>query len=96
MKYYVYFLQSLKNNKYYIGVTDNVKRRLYEHNQGLSKYTRSLRPLELKRVERFKSINEAYAREKFIKNKKSRKIIELIIKSSPDVLAPQEHRDSVG
>ena len=105
MIYYVYFLYSNRFDKYYVGVSNNVVRRLMEHNSGLSKSTAPLRPFVLLRVERFNNINEAYLREKFIKLKKSKKILQKIINSSPDVLAEQEvgipirrsrHRDSVG
>ena len=87
MAYYVYFLKSIKTNKYYVGVSNDVKRRLKEHNNGLSKFTAPYKPYELKRVEKFVKIEDAYKREIFIKKKKSKKIIELIIKSGPDVLA---------
>jgi len=79
MAYYVYFLKSLKDGRYYIGVSDNITRRLKEHNSGLSKFTAPFRPYELKRVEKFTKISDAYKRERFIKKKKSKKIIELII-----------------
>ena len=81
MVYCVYFLKSLKNGKYYIGVSSNVVRRLKEHNQGFSKFTAPFRPYELKRVEKFMTIEDAYKRERFIKSKKSKRIIELIISS---------------
>ena len=81
MTYYVYFLKSLKDGRYYIGVSNNVTRRLEEHNKGLSKFTAPFRPYELKRVEKFVKIEDAYKRENFIKKKKSKKIIELIINS---------------
>jgi putative endonuclease len=39
--YYVYILQSLKTGKLYVGHTDNLARRVEEHNTGWgSKYTR--------------------------------------------------------
>ena len=79
MAYYVYFLKSLKDGRYHIGVSDNITRRLKEHNSGLSKFTAPFRPYELKRVEKFTKISDAYKRERFIKKKKSKKIIELII-----------------
>ena len=81
MVYYVYFLKSKKNGKYYIGVSNDVKRRLKEHNNGLSKFTAPFQPYELKRVEKFMKIEDAYKREIFIKKKRSKKIIELIISS---------------
>jgi len=79
MAYYVYFLKSLKNGRYYVGVSSNVTRRLEEHNNGFSKFTAPFRPYELKKVEKFIKIKDAYKREIFIKKKKSKKIIELII-----------------
>ncbi len=81
MVHYVYFLKSIKNGTYYVGVSNDVKRRLKEHNNGLSRFTAPFRPYELKRVEKFTSIEDAYKRETFIKKKKSKKIIELIINS---------------
>ncbi|MBI4138294.1 MAG: GIY-YIG nuclease family protein [Candidatus Wildermuthbacteria bacterium] len=90
MTHYVYILESVKTKKYYIGVSNNVRRRFTEHNLGLSRSTAPLRPFILKRVERFENIKVAYQRERFLKNKKSRRIIELIIESGPDVLAEQE------
>jgi putative endonuclease len=50
-------------------VTNNVERRLYEHEKGLIKgcYTHNKRPLELKHVEEFSDILEAISREKQIK-----------------------------
>jgi len=79
--HYVYFLQSKKDGSYYIGVTSNIEIRLKEHNSGLSKSTAPKRPWILVRVEKYPDIKTAYQREQFIKAKKSRKIIEKIIKS---------------
>ncbi len=90
MIYYVYILQSVKAGRYYIGVTNNVRRRLQEHNGGLSKSSAPYAPYTLVRVERYARAQEAYQRELFLKGKKSKRIIEKIIQSSPDVLAEQE------
>ena len=104
MKFYVYILVG-KNSRYYIGTSNNVARRFKGHNKGLSRSTAPHKPFQLVRVEGFNTIKEAYTREVFLKSKKSRKILEKIVKSSPDVLAEQdvgipisqsEHRDSVG
>lgn len=37
---FVYVLKSRKNNKLYIGCTDNLERRLQEHNNGLVNATK--------------------------------------------------------
>ncbi|PIS42564.1 MAG: hypothetical protein COT24_02925 [Candidatus Kerfeldbacteria bacterium CG08_land_8_20_14_0_20_40_16] len=81
MSYYVYITESQKDFCYYIGVTSDVKKRLYEHNAGLSKSTKPRRPFKLVRVEKYNDRKTAYQRERFLKSKKSSKIIEKIIKS---------------
>ena len=39
MWHYVYCLQTEDKQHWYVGVTNNINRRLIEHNEGLSKYT---------------------------------------------------------
>ena len=80
--YYVYFLQSKKDESYYIGVTSNINIRFKEHNSGLSKSTVHKRPWILVRLEKYFDISLAYKRERFLKAKKSRKIIKKIIEST--------------
>ena len=45
--FYVYFLQSKKDNGLYIGKTNNIERRLQEHNSGQVSSTKSRKPLVL-------------------------------------------------
>ena len=45
--FYVYILRSLKDRNFYIGRTNDVQRRLREHNSGQNPSTKSRRPLEL-------------------------------------------------
>ncbi|MDO8549547.1 MAG: GIY-YIG nuclease family protein [Ignavibacteria bacterium] len=63
----VYILKSLKDLKRYIGLTENLERRIKEHNTGLVKSTKSRRPLELIHIEGFENKIEAQNREKFYK-----------------------------
>ena len=79
MQHYVYVLKSLKNGKYYIGCTNNIDRRLSEHNSGYSKGSRINAPFELIYKEGYNSLVEARFRERYIKNRKSRKYIESLI-----------------
>jgi len=79
--YYVYFLQSLKDDSYYIGTSNNATKRLKQHNNVESKSTAPKKPWILRRIEKFNTIKQAYSRERFIKKKKSRKIIEIVINS---------------
>ncbi len=56
----------------YVGMTKNIKRRITQHNSGLSKWTRRGREWKLIYHESFESINEARAREKYFKNNAGR------------------------
>jgi len=79
--YFLYILQSQKDKRYYIGVTNDVKRRFKEHNSGSVKSTAHYKPWIIKRIEEYPLINLAYQRERFIKAKHSRKIIGKIVAS---------------
>jgi putative endonuclease len=66
--YYVYILKC-SDESYYTGVTNNLERRLNEHQYGVNEgsYTYFRRPVELKFFEEFKYINQAIEIEKKIK-----------------------------
>lgn len=66
--FYVYILQSLKDQKLYVGYTNNIKRRIYEHNKGLVSITKHRRPFELIYLEGYLNQQDATAREKFFKS----------------------------
>jgi putative endonuclease len=78
---FVYILKSLKNNRFYIGSTTDIQRRLIEHNSGRSKYTSFTRPFELIFSQKFDSITTAKKIEFKIKQFKSKKVIIKIIES---------------
>jgi putative endonuclease len=77
--FFVYIIQSVKTKKYYVGCTNNGKRRLGEHNKGLSKYTKSFTPWVLMYTEQFGTLSKARMREKGIKSWKKRIAIEKLI-----------------
>jgi len=81
MKPIVYILQSKKNNRFYIGSTNNLERRFEQHNKGLVTSTKNIRPLELKAVIPCDTIEEARIYEHRLKDYKSRKIVEKVVKS---------------
>lgn len=80
--YFIYVLKSLIDNSYYVGCTDNVDRRLLEHNKGLSKYTKNKKPWNLVYREEYNSLSEARRREKQIKGWKKREAIEKLINAA--------------
>ena len=59
----VYVLQSLKDNRTYVGYTDNFERRFREHNSGKSKSKKYRMPLKLLFKEEFGNSVEAKSRE---------------------------------
>ncbi|MBI4414986.1 MAG: GIY-YIG nuclease family protein [Candidatus Kerfeldbacteria bacterium] len=68
MRWYVYVLRSLKNGTLYVGRTDDVSRRLQEHNAGKGGfYTSQNRPYELMYFEMFLNTRDACAEERFLK-----------------------------
>lgn len=68
---YVYVLRSLKDSKLYIGSTNDIDRRIKEHNSGINKSTRSRKPFTLVYKEKFSSLNLARNREKLFKQSHS-------------------------
>jgi putative endonuclease len=79
MVYTLYILHSKTIDRYYIGYTNDINRRLAEHNRIKGKYTDVGIPWLLVYSECYGSKKEAMAREKFIKSKKSKQfIIDLI------------------
>ena len=67
-KYYVYILYSLKDNKFYIGFTKDLKKRLKEHRLGLVPSTKIRRPFTLIHYEYFINKKDAKVREVFLKS----------------------------
>ena len=80
--YYIYILFSTKSDKYYIGLTSDVYRRLEQHNNpsAFNKYTSKHLPWQLKIFfEVSDTRGEAMIIERFIKKQKSRVFLERLI-----------------
>ena len=77
----LYILYSPKLNKYYVGSTSDLERRLADHNRGKEKFTKTGIPWHLVYSEEFSELKAARTRELFIKKQKSRKYIEQLIGS---------------
>ena len=67
--YYVYILQSLKTQKLYVGHTDDLDRRIDEHNTGRGgQYTRQNGPWKLAYSEQHPNRSTAIKREWYLKS----------------------------
>lgn len=71
--YYVYLLQSQRDGQYYIGHTNNLKKRLREHNSGRVKSTKPRRPFVLVGYEIFPNRSAARYREHDLKQHSDKK-----------------------
>jgi len=82
--WFVYLLQSKKDHTFYIGYTDNLKRRLKEHNEGRTKSIKHKIPFILKYCEIYCNKTVARKRELELKNNsfKKKELIERILNIS--------------
>jgi len=65
--YYVYVLQSEKDEKFYTGFTRGLAKRIEEHNSGVSKATNYRMPLKLVYYEFSLNHKDAMKRERYLK-----------------------------
>ena len=82
--YYVYILANKRNGTLYVGVTDNLQRRVFEHKNNLVKgFTQKYNIHNLVYYEETNNINIAIEREKQIKSWSRKKKLALIEKDNP-------------
>ena len=66
--FYVYAIKSITRNYIYVGLTNNIERRIAEHNNGENKTTKSYRPFIKIYAEECISRQAARLREKYLKS----------------------------
>ncbi|KPJ55446.1 hypothetical protein AMJ49_07155 [Parcubacteria bacterium DG_74_2] len=71
----VYTLKSKVARKSYVGLTNNIERRLKEHNSGKHFYTKRHLPWVIIYKEEFDSFEKARKREKFLKSTTGRRFL---------------------
>ena len=82
---YVYILTNKANTLFYIGISGNIKTRLFQHRKHLIKgFTDKYNITKVIYIESFNSIIEAIEREKQLKGWKKEKKIELIKTLNPN------------
>ena len=74
----VYILYSKRDNRFYIGLTQDIKRRLREHKSKSSRY----RDFELIFSEDFVSKADAKRRERYFKVAKGKRTLRIMLKES--------------
>ena len=78
--YYVYVIQSLKSERYYIGSTGSVELRLQEHNRGKTRSTKSGIPWKVVYVETVENRKIGFGREQQLKRYKSGEALKKLIR----------------
>lgn len=71
--YFVYILKSCEYQKSYIGITDDLERRLSQHNSRYYTYTKRYLPWEIIYIENFSTRLKAREREKYFKTSSGRR-----------------------
>ena len=79
--FYTYVLLSLKDNKYYIGYTSDLRKRIKEHFSGKSFATKSRLPFKLIFYEAFENKEDTLRREKYFKTNSGKKTLKLMLRS---------------
>ncbi|MBI3331932.1 GIY-YIG nuclease family protein [Candidatus Peregrinibacteria bacterium] len=70
--YYTYVLQSLRDEKLYIGFTRDLRKRLVEHQEGKVESTKTRRPFRILFYEAFHLEEDALGRERYFKTTKGK------------------------
>jgi putative endonuclease len=84
-QYFVYMLASKRNGTLYIGVTNNLLKRVHQHKNDVTEgFTRKYNVHSLVYYEVFNRIQDAITREKQMKKWKRQWKMELIEKSNPN------------
>ena len=79
LNWFVYILQSVEDSSFYVGMSQNVQKRLIEHNLGKSKYTSGHRPWKLIYIEEVGTAINARKREKYFKSAAGKKQLHKIL-----------------
>lgn len=80
--YYIYVLYSGEQDKFYIGYTEDLRKRIKEHNDDKSLSDRRIKGLELIYYEACKAKSDAVIREKQLKTGFGRKYLRSRLKDS--------------
>ncbi len=79
MSYYVYIIESDNSGRKYVGSTNNLERRIHQHNRGENSSTRKGIPYRLIYFESFESKELALKRERFFKTGKGREVFKKLL-----------------
>ncbi len=83
--YFIYILTNFRNTTFYIGVTNSLERRIFEHRQeSVEGFSKKYKLKKLVYFEEYLDVREAIIREKQLKNWHRAWKINLIRKANPE------------
>lgn len=80
--YYVYTLLSLRDKQFYIGYTNNLRKRIFQHSKGYGFSTKNRKPFKLIYYEACLSREDTRAREKYLKSGMGKRYLKNRLKNS--------------
>jgi len=80
MFYYVYVLQSIEGKNLYIGYTNDLRKRVKEHNRQLNFSTKAYAPWNLVHYEAYRNKKDAQRREKYLKTSQGARLLKRMLK----------------
>jgi putative endonuclease len=80
--FFVYCLSSTVSNYIYVGLTNNIVRRVKQHQHGQNRTTKPYRPFKLFYVEEFSARNAARQREKYLKSGVGKEFLKQLLLNS--------------
>ena len=75
-EFFVYVLRSVCNKHRYVGMTNNIDRRLNEHNSGKTRSIKAYRPWKMIYFEKYSTEAEAHKRELYFKSGVGREFLD--------------------
>jgi len=79
--YYIYVLKSAKDGRYYVGKTEDLRKRFKEHNDGRVSSTKNRLPFELVYYEASRNSKDVNTRELYLKTAWGKRYIKQRIKN---------------
>lgn len=76
---FLYALRNLVNSELYVGISQDVDKRIKEHNQGKNRYTKAFIPWSVFYTEPHQDYVSARKREKYFKNASGKKYLRKIL-----------------
>jgi putative endonuclease len=73
--YFAYVIKSINHDYYYKGHTQDIEKRLLQHNSGLTESIRPYIPFRLVYIESFNIEEDAIKREKYFKSSAGRRFL---------------------